>query len=125
MMEKTIYVPCGKPSSTEIRRAAVRRYEQQKREKEALRLMENVGIDQPLQPREEKPRDTMLRNKLQIMSKLRKLEQMAVSTRKKKPLTPDDVLDPESVSGMKCQLDLDRQSFAKQRALRLLNGDMF
>lgn len=52
-----------------------------------------------------------------------RLEKLAESTRKKKnrPLTDDDVRDPETIAGMKCQLDWDREKIARSRALRLLN----
>jgi hypothetical protein len=43
-----------------------------------------------------------------------------MTSRKKPELTPEDVQDPETVSGMKCQLDLDRQKWAEKMALRQL-----
>lgn len=51
----------------------------------------------------------------------KRMEVMATSTRAPKPLTPEDVRDPETVAGMKCQLDIDREDEARKKALRLLN----
>jgi hypothetical protein len=50
----------------------------------------------------------------------RRKEQMAESTRPRKPLTAEDVRDPETVAGMKCQLDIDREKWAEAKALRLM-----
>lgn len=49
-------------------------------------------------------------------------EKQAESSRVKKLPTPDDVRDPESMSGMKYQLHWDRERIARDKALRLLNG---
>lgn len=49
-------------------------------------------------------------------------EQQAESSRAKKAPTPNDVRDPESMSGMKYQLHWDRERIARDKALRLLNG---
>ncbi len=49
-------------------------------------------------------------------------EKQAESSRVKKAPTPDDVRDPESMSGMKYQLHWDRERIARDKALRLLNG---
>jgi len=46
-------------------------------------------------------------------------EDMATTTRKKK-LTPEDVRDPETVAGMKCELDHDREKWAEKKALKLV-----
>jgi hypothetical protein len=48
-------------------------------------------------------------------------EALAETTRKKKAATDDDVRDPETVSGMKCQLHWDREKEARAKALQLLN----
>lgn len=48
-------------------------------------------------------------------------EALAESTRKKKPATAESIRDPETVAGMKCKLDWDREKYAKSKALRLLN----
>jgi len=45
---------------------------------------------------------------------------MAETTRKPRALTEDDVRDPESISGMKCKLDWEREEWAKKKALKLL-----
>jgi hypothetical protein len=50
------------------------------------------------------------------------LEKMATTTRKKKQLTRDDGRDPESVSGMKCELDHNREKLAENKALKLANS---
>jgi hypothetical protein len=50
------------------------------------------------------------------------LEKMATTTRKKKQLTGDDVRDPESVSGMKCELDHNREKLAENKALKLASS---
>ena len=47
-------------------------------------------------------------------------EQMSITTRQKKPQTPEDLRDAETLAGMKCQLDLEREQLAQQKALRLL-----
>ena len=52
-------------------------------------------------------------------------ESMAESTRARKPVTAEDVRDPETVAGMKCKLDWDREKEAKEKALRLLNEGFF
>jgi hypothetical protein len=49
-------------------------------------------------------------------------EKQAESSRVKKAPTPDDVRDPDSMSGMKYQLHWDRERIARDKALRLLNG---
>ena len=49
-------------------------------------------------------------------------EKQAESSRAKKLPTPDDIRDPESISGMKYQLHWDRERIARDKALRLLNG---
>jgi hypothetical protein len=52
----------------------------------------------------------------------KKLEEMATSTRKKK-LTPEDVRDPETVAGMKCEYDYQLESDAKKKALKLVDSE--
>lgn len=52
-------------------------------------------------------------------------EKQAESSRAKKVPTPDDVRDRETMSGMKYQLHWDRERIARDKALRLLNGDFF
>jgi hypothetical protein len=49
-------------------------------------------------------------------------ESMAETTRKTRSPTEEDVRDPETVSGMKCQLDWDRQKEAQIKALKLLSA---
>ena len=57
----------------------------------------------------------------QKTSRRKNMHMMASSTRKKKPLKPEDVRDPETVAGMKNQLDLDREKAAEKKALLLLD----
>lgn len=47
-------------------------------------------------------------------------EQMAESTRKPRERTAEDVRDPETVAGMKCEHDIEREEWAKKRALWLM-----
>lgn len=54
-----------------------------------------------------------------LVAKKRK-ELLAESSRPPKPKTPEDVKDPETIAGMKCQLDIDREKAAQARALSLL-----
>lgn len=61
--------------------------------------------------------------RIKILHSGKPLEKMATTTRKgKKQLTRDDVRDPESVSGMKCELDHNREKLAENKALKLANS---
>lgn len=42
------------------------------------------------------------------------------TTRGKKELTPEDIRDPETVPGMKCQVDLQREDEAKKKAFEMI-----
>lgn len=57
----------------------------------------------------------------QATHRRKNMHMMASSTRPKKPLTAEDVRDPETVAGMKTQLDLDRERAAEKKALLLLD----
>jgi vacuolar-type H+-ATPase subunit F/Vma7 len=48
-------------------------------------------------------------------------ETMAESTRRPRAKTAEDVRDPETVAGMKCQMDIEREKKAQKKALQLLN----
>lgn len=48
-------------------------------------------------------------------------ETLAVSSRKPKTKTAGDVRDPETVAGMKCQMDIEREKRAQKKALNLLD----
>lgn len=47
-------------------------------------------------------------------------EKLAETTRRPRAKTAEDVRDPETVAGMKCKLDWDREKDAQMKALRLL-----
>lgn len=49
----------------------------------------------------------------------RNLEKLATTTRKKKQVIEEEPTDPFPFGGMKCNLDLDREKHAKQKALAL------
>lgn len=92
------------------RKAAILRYEQQQKERIALKAKfkadkEAFGKREPV---------------LVAPSRRRKL---AETTRKvKRPSDEDEGMD--TITDMKCQLDLDREEQAKNRAIRLLNGGL-
>ena len=90
------------------RRAAIVAYELRKQEKARVKAQ----LQQDL--------NTYGRPVPKLVVAVRK-ETLAESTRKKKPPTPDDVKDPETVSGMKCRLHWDREKEAQSKALKLLN----
>jgi hypothetical protein len=93
-------------SALTIRRAAVFKYEQQQKEKSALKLQGEMETFAKRSPVLVAPSS---RNKL------------AETTRKiKKPLEEEEGID--RIADMKCQLDLDREKEAMRKALRLLNG---
>lgn len=90
------------------RQAADAYYEKRKKEKAALKakMMEDPsdhGLSQP------------------TLTTRKAMETMAESNRKEKikPSEEED-WDKDTVNDMKCQLDLDREEWAKSRALRLL-----
>lgn len=66
------------------------------------------------------PREDDIYNN-QANHRRKSMHMMASSTRPKKPLTAEDVRDPETVAGMKSQLDLDRERAAEKKALLLLD----
>jgi len=47
------------------------------------------------------------------------------STRTVKNLSPVDVRDPETVAGMKCQVDVELEEVARKQAVSMLNDDQF
>ena len=57
----------------------------------------------------------------QATRRRKNMHMMASSTRDKKPLSAEDVRDPETVAGMKTQLDWDREKAAEKKALLLLD----
>lgn len=42
------------------------------------------------------------------------------TTRPKKELTPEDVRDPETIPGMKCKVDIDKEEEAKKKAFEMI-----
>lgn len=52
-------------------------------------------------------------------------EHLAESSRPKRPLTAEDVRDPETVAGMKCPMDIEREERAKRKALYLMRYGCF
>jgi hypothetical protein len=52
-------------------------------------------------------------------------KKLAETTRPPRALTADDLRDPETISGMKCQMDWDRQKWAEKRALSLLESGAY
>lgn len=52
-------------------------------------------------------------------------EHLATSSRPKRPLTAEDVRDPETVAGMKRHEDIEREKKARQRALMMMNFGCF
>ncbi len=89
------------------RQAAINRSEEERKlRKEAeARLREDMKLNKP------KPK--------LVVPKRR--ERMAETTRKV-PTGPEDVKDPETIAGMKCQVDWDRQKYAENMALELVSS---
>jgi hypothetical protein len=52
-------------------------------------------------------------------------KKLAESTRRPRAITADDVRDPETIAGMKCQMDWDRQKWAEKKALSLLESGIW
>jgi hypothetical protein len=89
------------------KQAANRRYEEQSQEKTKMKA----------KPKEEKE---LWATRVPMLVPPTRKEKMAESTRPRKAKTAEDVRDPETVRGMKCQLDIDREKWAEAKALRLL-----
>jgi len=53
------------------------------------------------------------------------LERLATTSRKKPEKTPEDVRDPETISGMKCQMDWEREKIAEKKATKLLKSQYY
>lgn len=47
------------------------------------------------------------------------------STRTRKQVTPADVRDPETVAGMKCQVEIELEEAAKKQAVAMLNDEQY
>jgi hypothetical protein len=97
-------VPNDKPkvSAMTARRAAVLNYEQKQKEKIALKATV-------------KALDEAYPKRAPVLVAPSRKKKLAETTRKVKPLEEDEFAD------FKCQMDLDREQQAKNKALRLLN----
>jgi hypothetical protein len=97
---------------------------------------ELISNDSPiLTPRQEAEESKLIRKKLIAMYKLKKAtekelklheqkterEDMAESTRKIQRNTGEDLDSTETIAAMKCSVDIERENFAKKKALQLLN----
>lgn len=94
-------------SGLSARQAAIARYEEERKaRKEAeAKLREEMKLNRP------KP----------ILVPPKRPERMAETTRKV-PKGPEDVRDPETIAGMKCRADWDRQKYAEHMALELVSS---
>jgi hypothetical protein len=98
----------SKPSpSLTTRQAAQKRYEDRQRQKIEMKTRAAVAILQP--------------QSLTTLLPKQGKEELAESTRRPRAKTADDVRDPETVAGMKCQVDIEREKIAKKKALQLLS----
>jgi hypothetical protein len=85
-----------------LRKAAIRRHK-------IKRMAQAQGIDVPDTP-----------SIAEVVTKGKNLHKLATSTRPKKPqATPEE--EDESMAGMKCQLDIEREGEAQRKALLLLD----
>lgn len=91
------------------RKAAIEKYEMEKEERHKIQAMlkEVKKHEKESQPKK------LVRDK--------KMEKMATTTRKIK-LKPEDVRDPETVAGMKCELEIEREKHAEEKALKLVES---
>lgn len=87
---------------------------------ESARPKETEGDKAYQQKLKSIPREDDIYNN-QANHRRKSMHMMASSTRPKKPLTAEDVRDPETVAGMKSQLDLDRERASEKKALLLLD----
>jgi hypothetical protein len=85
-----------------LRKAAIRRHKMK-------RMAEAHGLDIPETP-----------SIVEVVAKGKNLHKLATSTRPKKPATTPEEED-ESMAGMKCQLDIEREGEAQRKALLLLD----
>jgi hypothetical protein len=96
--------PVGGMTTQTTRQAASQRYDE--------RCMDMAQLKARLKVQKEHAR---------FLGPPKRKEAMASSSRPRKPKTAEDVRDPETVAGMKCQMDIDREDAAKKKALRYLN----
>lgn len=113
-------------------------------QKKALQLQENLGLASapsteevlkklregkkkppPTTPLEKIEASRLAKEKLHQKRQNIKMNAMAESSRPKKELTPEDVRDPETIPGMKCQVDITKENEAKQQALSMISDDYY
>jgi hypothetical protein len=90
-----------KPNAAEVRKAMIEKYRARKSQTKALSTLKeavHAGAADKTRPR---------------------LEWKATTTRKIQK--PDYVRDPETVAGMKCELDIEREMLATRKALKLVD----
>lgn len=92
------------------RQAANEKYEKEKEERHRFQAMLK---DVKKHEKESQPK--------KLVSE-KKMEKMATTTRKIK-VKPEDVRDPETVAGMKCELDIEREKHAEKIALKLVESE--
>jgi hypothetical protein len=98
----------SKPStSLTTRQAAQKRYEDRQRQKIEMKTRAAAALLQT--------------QTLATLIPKQSKEELAESTRRPRAKTADDFRDPETVAGMKCQVDIEREKIAKKKALQLLS----
>ena len=127
-----------KTDAESIRKAAVAKHKKEKRERKAIQLLNEAHAGEAHKPKVPPPLKTDADIRQEAIAKYKneirmgiapapkfvppkKMEKMAETTRKKK-LTPEDVRDPETVAGMKYQIDYDREKEAQEKALQLIRA---
>jgi hypothetical protein len=100
----------GGAAALTARRAAQLAYEKKQKEKEKVQAQLKRDLE-------------MYGRRVPRLAVPVRSEALAETSRKKKPTTDEDVRDPETISGMKCQLYWDREKEATARALKLLNEE--
>lgn len=96
---------------------------------QGIRLMTTEKVDKILKKKGlvRSPIDGRLikKDSLSIKRKLQLLVMRTETTRAKKELTPEDVRDPETVSGMKLLADIEKEKKAKERAATMISTGEF
>lgn len=123
----------GKAVNGFIERSITEKVRHQEAKQRSLALLETCAESARKSASEASQADKEYREKMKSIPRedeiydLRKtfrrknMHMMASSTRKKKPSTPAHAHDPETVAGMKNQLDIDREKAAEKKALLLLD----
>jgi len=95
-----------------------------KRQKENLKSIDkHMMLNRELSARALAARDAAHRSKSLRQQAL--LVKHTESTRAKKGVTSSDVRDPETVAGMKCQVDVELEEAAKKQACAMLNDHQY